>query len=48
MIPMSEVFFVIDEVSERRLKFVVGNEGVTGLVALFNDGERVEYPKEED
>ena len=48
MIAMSEVLFVIDEISERRLKFVVDNGSVTGLVALFNDGERVEYPKEDD
>jgi C-terminal processing protease CtpA/Prc len=48
MTPMSEVLFVIDEVSDRRLKFVVEDGRVTGLVALYNDGERVEYPKEDD
>ncbi len=48
MIPMSEVLFLIAEVSDRRLKFVVGDRGVTGLVALYTNGDRVEYPKEGD
>jgi hypothetical protein len=48
MIPMSEVLFVIEEVSDRRLKFVVEDAGVTGVTALYSNGERVEYAKESD
>jgi hypothetical protein len=48
MIPMSEKLFVIDEVSDRRLKFVVEGTGAKGLLVLSSNGEIVEYTKEKD
>lgn len=46
MISMSEKLFVIDEVSDRRLKFLVEDAGTKGLLVLYNSGESVEYTKE--
>jgi C-terminal processing protease CtpA/Prc len=48
MIPMSEALFLIDEVSDRRLKFVVEDTAVTGVISLHSNGERVEYAKEDE
>jgi len=48
MIPMSETLFLIDEQSGVRIRFKKENKQITGLVALYSDGNSAEYGREAD
>ena len=46
--PMSDALFIIEEIGNMRVRFVLENDRVKGLAALYSDGERVEYEREND
>jgi hypothetical protein len=48
LIPMSDALFIIEEIGNMRVRFILENDRVKGLAALYSDGERVEYEREND
>ncbi len=46
--PMSETLFLVDEQTDMRIRFLKNNGQVSGLVALYSDGGRREYAREEE
>lgn len=47
MIPMSETLFLVDDQSDIRIRFKREKEQVTGLLALYSDGNSAEYVRNE-
>ena len=47
LIPMGETLFLLDDYSDMRIRFLKKNDQVSGLIALYSDGTRREYAREE-
>jgi hypothetical protein len=47
MIPMSETLFLVDEQSDVRIRFKKQKGRISGLTAMYIDGNKTEYVRED-